>query len=59
MYCRGVPETSMVNVPLAGQVLAPQPEAPESEGEPGLDASAAGPPSAVLAPLEEPLLPLD
>jgi hypothetical protein len=59
MYSRGVPETSIVNVPLAGQVLAPQPAPPPSEAALEVDASlAAEPLSATPVPLAALPLPL-
>ena len=60
MYCRFVPETSRVKLPLAGHVPAPHPEEPESVTEPEPAASIACEPlSALPAVFVEPLLPLE
>jgi hypothetical protein len=60
MYCRCVPETSMLNVPLAGHVAAPHPEGPASDDDVAVDESiTVEPPSATLVRPEEPLAPLE
>src|SRR6516162_4521325 len=61
MYCRCVPETSMLNIPLAGHVAAPQPPVLASDFEAAVEASVPVEPASdiVATPLDEPLPPFD